>query len=66
MYDIVTKLCRQQALVAQNHENDNVRQFEQYEAQHTKYKRLKLGGGRPCDHSKSLAAALAKAKYDGA
>jgi hypothetical protein len=38
-------LCRQQAEVIQNHENENVSYIEQGEASHRKYKRLKLGGG---------------------
>jgi hypothetical protein len=45
VYDYITKSCRQQAEVIQNHENENVRYIEQSEARHTKYKRLKLGGG---------------------
>jgi hypothetical protein len=39
----ITKLCRQQAEVSQNHENENVRYIGQGEARHRKYKRLKLG-----------------------
>jgi hypothetical protein len=45
IYDYITKLCRQQAEAIQNHENANVRNIGQGEAQHRKYKRLKLGGG---------------------
>jgi hypothetical protein len=45
VYDYITKLCRKRAEVIQNHENENVRYIEQDEAQHRKYKRLKLGGG---------------------
>jgi hypothetical protein len=45
----VTKLCRQQAEVIQNHEN--VRDIGQGEAPHRKYKRLKLGGGHVYDCS---------------
>jgi hypothetical protein len=44
-YDYITKSCRQQAEVIQNHETENVRYIEQGEAQHRKYKYLKLGGG---------------------
>jgi hypothetical protein len=47
--DYVTKLCRQQAEVIQNHEDSNVRNIGQGEAQHMKYKRLKLGGGQAYD-----------------
>jgi hypothetical protein len=42
VYDYITKLCRQQAEVIQNHENENVRYIGQDEARHRKYKRLKL------------------------
>jgi hypothetical protein len=43
-YDYITKLCRQQAEVIQNHKNEHVRGIGQGEARHRKYKRLKLGG----------------------
>jgi hypothetical protein len=46
VYDLITKLCRQKAEVLQNHVNPNVRNIGQGEAQHRKYKRLKLGGGQ--------------------
>jgi hypothetical protein len=42
VYDYITKSCRQQAEVIQNHEN---------EAPHRKDKRLKLGGGHVYDCS---------------
>jgi hypothetical protein len=45
------KLCRQQAEVIQNHHNPNVRTIGQGEAQHRKYKMLKLGGGQAYDRS---------------
>jgi hypothetical protein len=45
VYDYITKLCKKQAEVIQNDENENVRYIGQGEAQHRKYKRLKLGGG---------------------
>jgi hypothetical protein len=51
VYDYITKLCRQQAEVIQNHSNDNVRNIGQGEANHRKYKRLKLGGGQAYDRS---------------
>jgi hypothetical protein len=38
------KLCRQQAEVIQNHDNENVYNIRQGEAPHRKYKGLKLGG----------------------
>jgi hypothetical protein len=49
VFDFITKLCRQQAEVLQNHHNPNVRNIGQSEAQDRKYKRLKLGGGQPYD-----------------
>jgi hypothetical protein len=51
VYDYITKTCRQQAEVIQNHENENVRYIGQGEARHRKHKRLKLGGGHVCDRS---------------
>jgi hypothetical protein len=51
VYDYITKLCRQQAEVIQNHENENVRYIGQGEAPHRKYKRLKLGSGHVYDCS---------------
>jgi hypothetical protein len=51
MYDYVTKLCRQQAAVILNHNNENIRYIGQGEAQHRKYKKLKLGGGQAYDRS---------------
>jgi hypothetical protein len=44
VYDYITKLCRQQAEVIENHDNENIRNIGQGEANHRKYKRLKLGG----------------------
>jgi hypothetical protein len=37
-------LCRQQAEVIQNHENEHVLNIGQGKASHRKYKRLELGG----------------------
>jgi hypothetical protein len=51
VYDSITKLCRQQAEVRQNHETDHVGGIGQGEARHRKYKRLKLGGGQAYDRS---------------
>jgi hypothetical protein len=51
VYDFITKLCRQQAEVILNHNNENVRNIGQGEARHRKYKGLKLGGGQAYDHS---------------
>jgi hypothetical protein len=51
VYDFITKLCRKQAEVIQKHYNENIRNIGQGEAQHRKYKRLKLGGGQAYDRS---------------
>jgi hypothetical protein len=51
VYDYITNLCRQQAEVIQNHDNENVRNIGQGEARHGMYKRLKLGGGQAYDRS---------------
>jgi hypothetical protein len=51
VYDHITKSCRQQAEVIQNHDNENVRYIGQGEARHRKFKRLKLGGGHMYDRS---------------
>jgi hypothetical protein len=50
-HDYVTKLCRRQAEVIQNHENEHVRSIGQGEASHRKYERLKFGGGQAYDRS---------------
>jgi hypothetical protein len=52
VYDYITKSCRQQTEVIQNHENENVRYIGQDDAQLRKCKRLKLGGGHVynCSH----------------
>jgi hypothetical protein len=51
IYDYIMKLCRQQAEVVQNRDNENVRNIGQGKARHRKYKRLKLGGGHVYDRS---------------
>jgi hypothetical protein len=51
IYNYITKSCRQQAEVIQNHENENVRYIGQGEAPHRKYKGLKLGGRHVYDCS---------------
>jgi hypothetical protein len=51
LYDYMTKLCRQQAEVIQNHDNENVRYIGQGEARHRKYKRIKLGCCQAYDRS---------------
>jgi hypothetical protein len=49
IYDYITKLCRQQTEVIQNHEN--VQNTGQGIAQHRKHKKLKLGGSKAYYHS---------------
>jgi hypothetical protein len=49
VYDFITKLCKQQARVIQHHQNIHVRNIGQGEAQHRKYKRLKLGCSQAYD-----------------
>jgi hypothetical protein len=51
MYDYITKLCRKQAKIIQNHGNVNVQNIGQGEPGHRKFKRLKLGGGQVYDRS---------------
>jgi hypothetical protein len=51
VYDYVTELCRQEAEVILNHENEHVHSIGQGKARHRKYKRLKLGGGQSYDRS---------------
>jgi hypothetical protein len=51
VYDYITLLCRQQAKVVQNHENEHFRSIGQGEVRHGKYKRLKLGDGQAYDRS---------------
>jgi hypothetical protein len=45
----MTKLYKHQDKVIQYHENIHVRNIEQGEARHRKYKGLKLGGGQAYD-----------------
>jgi hypothetical protein len=42
----ITKLCRQQAEIVRNGDNENIRNIGQGEAPQRKYKRLKLGGAQ--------------------
>jgi hypothetical protein len=51
VYDYITKLCRKQAEVIQNHENENVRYNGQGEAQHRKYTTLKISSSHLYDCS---------------
>jgi hypothetical protein len=59
IYDCITKSCRQQAEVIQNHGNENIRYIGHGEARHRKYKRLKLGGGHVYDRSSVQTAFVA-------
>jgi hypothetical protein len=61
VYDYVTKLCRQQAEVMQNHENKHTRicNTGQGEARHKKYKQLKLDSGQAYDRSSDNATVVA-------
>jgi hypothetical protein len=51
IYDYITKLCRQQAEVIRNHDNEHVCTIGQSEARHRKYKRLELVGDQVDDRS---------------
>jgi hypothetical protein len=51
VYDYIKKLCRQQAEVIQNLDNENVHNIGQGESGHRMYERLKLGGGQAYDSS---------------
>jgi hypothetical protein len=52
VYNYITKLCRQQAEIIQNHENEHFCSIGQGEVRYTKYKRLKFGGGQDYNHSR--------------
>jgi hypothetical protein len=51
VYDCITKLCRQQAEVIQNHEIGYARSIGKSEARHREYKGLKVGEGEAYDSS---------------
>jgi hypothetical protein len=51
IYDYIIKLCRQQAEVIQNRDNEHVRTIGQSKARHRKYKKLELGVGQVCNRS---------------
>jgi hypothetical protein len=59
IYDYITKLCRQEAEVIQNHENATVRNIEQGEPRHRKCKTHKLGGDQAYDRSSDSTAIVA-------
>jgi hypothetical protein len=54
VYDYITKLCRRQAEIIHNHENENVHNIGQGETPHRKLMRLKLGAGYMYDRSSVL------------
>jgi hypothetical protein len=45
VYDYITKTCKQQTEVIQNHENENVRYIGQGEARHKIIRGLNLAAG---------------------
>jgi hypothetical protein len=49
VYNYITELCRQQAEVIQNNENSYIGNIGPGKAQHSKYKRIKLGGSQAYD-----------------
>jgi hypothetical protein len=51
VYNYIIKLCRKQAEVIQNHENEHVHSIGQGEARHRNCMRHKLGGGQAYDRS---------------
>jgi hypothetical protein len=51
VYDYITMLCRRQAEIILNHENENVRNIGQGETPHREQERLNLGGGHLYEHS---------------
>jgi hypothetical protein len=64
IYDYMTKLCRKQAEVIQNHENANIRNVGQSEPRHSIYKWFKLGGSQAYDRSSDKTAVVAGATND--
>jgi hypothetical protein len=66
VYDYITKLCRQQAEVIQNHDNKNIHNIGQGEARHRGYKRLGLGDSQAYDCSSDWTAVVAGTTEDRA
>jgi hypothetical protein len=68
VYDYITKLCRQQAEVIQNHDSTSIYVLStgQGEAQHIKCNRLILGGDQACDCSSEQTAVVTGANFDEA
>jgi hypothetical protein len=50
VYDYITELCRRQAEIIHNQENENVCNIGQGETPQRECKRLNLGGGHVYDH----------------
>jgi hypothetical protein len=51
VYDYIRKLCKQQAEVVQNHENEHIRNIGQGKASHGKYESLELDSDKAYDCS---------------
>jgi len=62
VYDYITKIRRNQAEAKQTRDNVNVRNTGKSDAQHRKYKRLKLGGGQAYGRSSVKGAVKGKGK----
>jgi hypothetical protein len=54
IYNYITKLCRRQAEINHNNENENVHNIGKDKTTHRKYKGLKIGSGRLYDRSSVL------------
>jgi hypothetical protein len=59
IWRLTSKLCRLQAEVIQNHENEHVHIIGHGEARHKKYKGLKFGSGQAYYRSNDQAAVVA-------
>jgi hypothetical protein len=51
VYDYIRNLCRRQAEIIHDHENEHVRNIGQGETRQIKYKKRQLGGGHLYDCS---------------
>jgi hypothetical protein len=51
LHDLIIKLSREEATVILNHEYVNIPSIDQGEARHSKFEKLKLGGGQAYDRS---------------
>jgi hypothetical protein len=60
VYNYISKLCRTSAEVILNHVNPNVHGTGQGEANHRKYRRLKLGTSQAYDHSANCTFRVVK------